>query len=89
MKHITEEYGQPCNLLELSEEEYRELDAFLRLEGIIIRRCRSYCGTTTIQAENPYKSMLAHSAGTGHSVKKAYRAAEEEMSDQQVARYKR
>ena len=89
MKHITEEYGQLCNLLELSEEEYRVLDAFLRLEGVRIRRCRSYRGTATIQAENPYKSMLAHCAGTGYSAEKAYRSAEEEMNDRQVARYQR
>ena len=88
MKHITEEYGQPCNLLVLSREEYHMLDAFLRLEGVRIRRCKEFGSEVTIQAENPFMRWLAHSANLDYPVKKAYEQAKDDMSDRAVACYK-
>lgn len=88
MMHITEEYGQPCNLLVLSEEEYRVLDAFLRLEGVRIRQCKSYRGTVTIQGENPFQQWLTHCARTEYPAMKGLERAREEMSDREIERYK-
>lgn len=88
MRHITEEYGQPCNLLELTEEEYRVLDAFLMNLGIRSRRTSSDFGkgTTVIQAENPYRERLL--LYFNRSAAEALESAEQDMSEKQIAWYK-
>ena len=37
MKHITEQYGQPANLLELSSEDFDKLRPFLFQLGVLSR----------------------------------------------------
>jgi hypothetical protein len=62
MKHITTEYGQPCNDLELTSEELKVLEPFLLALGV---RCRTTIywtengtGMHKIQAENVYKACI-------------------------------
>lgn len=86
MKHITTEYGQPCNYLELTEEEYKALDGFLRGVGVRSRRTSSYNGVVTIQAENPYQRNLIRYFY--HNGKNILKFADEEMTDKEIARYK-
>ena len=51
MKHITEEYGGPTNLLEMRREDFDPLRDFLRQEGVDIRMTMFYGETCTIQAQ--------------------------------------
>lgn len=89
MKHITEEYGTETNLLQLTQEEYKQLEPFLRQLGI---RCRTTTWDSkemTVQAENPYKYQL-HSAAVGNSEIKRYEQyADELMTDKYISLYKR
>ena len=55
MKHITEEYGQPCELIESTCEEFRLLKEFLKRFGIEARRCVSDGKTCKWQIRNGYK----------------------------------
>ena len=61
MKHISEQYGNPANLLQCSEEEFEAISAFLNGLGV---RCRvtswnvGGSGELIIQAENPYKFWI-------------------------------
>ena len=87
MKHITTEYGQPCNYLELTEEEYKALDGFLRGVGVQSRRTTSYNGVVTIQAENPYKTELI-CYGRIHTAENILKFADEAMSEKEIMRYK-
>lgn len=61
MKHISEQYGNPANLLQCSGEEFEAVSAFLKGLGV---RCRvtswnvGGSGELIIQAENPYKGWI-------------------------------
>ena len=63
MKHISEQYGNPANLLQCSEEEFETISAFLKGLGV---RCRvtswnvGGSGELIIQAENPYKAWISN-----------------------------
>ena len=56
MEHITEKYGRPANLLELSSEDFDKLRPFLFQLGVLIRVTMEYGDRVTIQAENPYRA---------------------------------
>ena len=62
MKHITQQYGEPCNDLELTTEEFKIIEPFLRALGIRSRTVvyEVVDGTPIhrIQAENVYKSCI-------------------------------
>lgn len=62
MKHITEEYGMDENLLELTLEEYKVLDAFLSKLGVRSRVTLAWTENgvdmVKIQAENPYWACI-------------------------------
>lgn len=51
MNHITQEYGEPTNLLEMRTEDFDSLRGFLRAAGVDIRMVKEYAGTCTIQAQ--------------------------------------
>ena len=57
MKHINKKYGLECNLLQLTQEELKQLEPFLLALGV---RCRisqdNFNGEYVIQAENVYKT---------------------------------
>ena len=57
MKHITKRYGVELNELELTQEEFAQLEPFLKALGV---RCRTPLwdsnGNMIIEAENPYKT---------------------------------
>ena len=61
MQHITEKYGQPANLLELSAEDFEKLRPFLFQLGVLSRVTMEYAGRVTIQAVNPYRSYCKQS----------------------------
>ena len=57
MKHITEEYGSPCNDVVCSEEEFKILQKAFAQAGVVVRMI-SLDGATrevTFQIINPYK----------------------------------
>ena len=58
MKHIKEEYGMSCNLLELTHDEYKELKPFLLALGIKTRSVRSDREKVVIQGKNPYEIWI-------------------------------
>lgn len=62
MKHITEEYGMTCNLLELTTEELKTLEPFLQNLGVRVRTMIYHTengeGVHIIQGENPYKFWI-------------------------------
>lgn len=89
MKHITEEYGTETNLLQLTREEYEQLEPFLRQLGI---RCRATMWDSkemTIQAENPYKYQLHSAAVVNSEIKRYEQYADELMTDKCLNLYKR
>lgn len=55
MKHITTQYGQECNYIECTWDEYCILDKFLRQLGVEIRHMISDSTTVQVQARNNYK----------------------------------
>ena len=58
MKHIKEEYGQPCNQIESSKEEFYILKDFLKLYGVEARMIMC-CGDTCVwQIRNGYKDWV-------------------------------
>lgn len=62
MKRITEKYGEPCNYIELSDDEYKELYYFLLELGVELRPM-IYHGDKKIyecQARNPFKDRLQY-----------------------------
>lgn len=59
MKHITKEYGQSTNLLELTQDEYKALEPFLVALGVRSRATMWMGETVKIQAENPYKEWIS------------------------------
>ena len=54
MNHITTQYGEDCNLLELSVDDYYKLERFLLKLGVRSRMISMYQGNCLIQAENVY-----------------------------------
>lgn len=89
MKHITQQYGQAENLLELSEEDYRQLEGFLVKLGVRTRRVSSDwgAGTTVIQAENPYQVQL-ELYSKYHPAESILAFADKQMTVDEIARYK-
>ena len=55
MKHITEEYGQPCEVIESSCEEFYILKEFLKRHGVEARQIISDGKTCKWQIRNGYK----------------------------------
>lgn len=55
MKHITMEYGQECNLITSTPEEFWILKAFLEKHGILVRSCVSTKDEVKWQIQNPYQ----------------------------------
>ncbi len=62
MEHITMEYGQATNLLQLSGEELQALEPFLLQLGVRVRTTKAWTEggrwIEVIQAENPYQSLM-------------------------------
>lgn len=58
MKHIKEEYGQPCNIIESTVEEYYTMKNFLRIYGVETRMIMSCGDTCTWQIRNGYKDWV-------------------------------
>lgn len=83
MTHITEEYGQKCNLLSVSSEDLDHLEGFLKELGVRVRVTRMFGDICFIQGENPYKIY----AGQHDGKAKAY--GDEAMSDSAIYVYKR
>lgn len=83
MLHISEQYGSPANLLQVSAKELEAVEAFLRGLGV---RCRlvswnvNGSGEYIIQAENPYRAWI------GAEDRKI---ADKDMTAEGIARYKR
>lgn len=93
MKHITEEYGQECNRLELTENEYKNLEPFLISLGVRSRFVCCYYKDKTlmyeIQAENPYKNILARHSFYNEGIKRDFDIANKDMEPASMAHYKR
>lgn len=68
MRHITEEYGSKCNLLELTGEQYEVLKPFLLNLGIHSRCTSFHCvknektgkmeNICIVEADNPYERWI-------------------------------
>lgn len=89
MKHISEEYGTKCNLLQLTEDDLAALEPFLLGLGV---RCRmtkmeSVDGvpTLTIQAENVWKENALFYHDT-YLVRKGVKS---DLEPDSIAAYKR
>lgn len=93
MKHIPEEYGQKCNLLELTQDEYAALEPFLLALGVRTRTTSCWVEDGSIvckiQAENPYKTSLSGYRGLNDITALAYEMAEREMAPFSISCYKR
>ena len=55
MKYITEEYGQPCELIESTCEEFFIMKEFLKQHGVEARLVMSYGEVCKWQIRNVYK----------------------------------
>lgn len=55
MKHIAEERGSKCNLLECTLEEFDTLRNMLLAEGVEVRTTKIEGGVCTLQIRNTYK----------------------------------
>ena len=60
MKHITERYKEPCNHIELTDDEFKQLWPFLKKLGVEIRPIIWHGKTGEYQARNPYKNELLY-----------------------------
>lgn len=93
MKYISEEYGQKCNLLELTQDEYAALEPFLLSLGVRTRTTSYWAEDGSIvckiQAENPYKVSLIGYKGLNEITARAYEMAEREMTPFSISCYKR
>lgn len=58
MKHITEEYGSPCNHIESTIEEFFILKAFLKEYGVEARRISACGNVCEWQIRNGYKDWV-------------------------------
>ncbi len=71
MKHIKEEYGQACNKIESTIDEFYILKDFLKVYGVETRIC-SACGDTCIwQIRNGYKdwaNLYSNDKITGQNI---------------------
>ena len=79
MKHITEEYGQPCDLIESTCEEFYIMKEFLKRFGVEARQCISYGNTCRWQIRNNYKEWVCVSRGISERCEWIANAAEEEI----------
>ena len=52
MEHIKEQYGSPCNLLSMKEEDFWPLRDFLAEMGVQIRMVSAHAGECVIQGQN-------------------------------------
>lgn len=93
MKYISEEYGQKCNLLELTQDEYDALEPFLLALGVRSRTTSSWVEgdliVNKIQADNPYKVSLTAYKGINDITAHAYESAEREMEPFRLSCYRR
>lgn len=93
MKYIPEEYGQKCNLLELTQDEYAALEPFLLALGVRTRTTSFWAEDGSIvckiQAENPYKTSLSSYKALDDITALAYKSAEREMEPFSISCYKR
>lgn len=92
MKYISEEYGQKCNLLELTQDEYDALEPFLLALGVLSRTTSSWVEgdliVQKIQAENPYKDLLTSYKGINDITDHVYALAEIAMEPLSISHYK-
>lgn len=58
MKHITEEYRQPCNIIESTVDEFYIMKNFLKIYGVEARMIMSCGNTCTWQIRNGYKDWV-------------------------------
>ena len=79
MKHITAEYDQQTNLLELTFDELAVLEPFLNRIGVRVRTTMYSGSVNVIQADNPYKDWIS-------SEDRVY--ADKEMSPDRLRCYK-
>lgn len=79
MKHITEEYGQPCELIESTYEEFVILSEFLKRHGVEVRHCRSDRNTVVWQIRNGYKEMAHLYKGQSKHCETICRVVEEDI----------
>lgn len=84
MKHITEEYGSPCNLLEISNKDLAQLEPFLKQLGVRVRSTMGWSKDgeymSLIQAENVYYTW---------NTPKEREQAKTHMTDFAISCYKR
>ena len=80
MKHIANEYGSPCNLLELTSDELKALEPFLLALGVRCRTTMAYGDKKQIQAENVYRTWIGQTERE---------QAKQELTDEQIKIYKR
>ena len=80
MKHITEKYRQPCNIMESTYEEYSMMSEFLKPYGIETRTISYWredgIAMCTWQVRNTYK-VFCFSGLKGEAISKL---AEEHMA---------
>ena len=55
MEHITMQYGQECNLIKSTLEEFRIMEKFLEAHGVLVRICKMSKDEVEWQAQNPYQ----------------------------------
>lgn len=83
MEFINEEYGNKCNLLEVTEKEYKMLEPFLLGLGVRSRITKSYKKgedwMVVIQGENPYRFWIGQNER---------RAAERQLNPYAISCYK-
>ena len=58
MKHITEEYGSPCNKIESTKAEFFILKSFLEKYGVEARMISACGDTCEWQIRNGYKEWV-------------------------------
>lgn len=81
MKHITEEYGQPCDLIESTCEEFFAMKEFLERYGVEARMISSYGDTCKWQIRNNYREWVRLSRETSERCKWIVKIAEKEIEE--------
>ena len=79
MKHITEEYGHPCDLIESTCEEFFAMKEFLKRYGVEARMISSYGDTCKWQIRNNYKEWVCVFRNVSEKCAKIVELAEEEI----------
>lgn len=68
MKHITERYGSPCDLIESTYEEFCIMREFLKEYGVEVRKCSSLGNVYVWQIRNVYKDNAGFKHLTGAEI---------------------